>query len=727
MTVLHRLIMSLFCVLLCLGQSHAQEVDDEVINEKIATFIAKLKDLQLPDGSWNYGSDQYDIGVTALVVVALRTAKVPENDPIVRKAMDYLVKKGHTNFSYTVGLYAMAMEHADPKKYRKPLQDAANWLINNQATNGTWTYTGGKKKGDNSITQFCILGLKSARDAGVDVPEAVFSRTATHFRKTQNADGGWSYTGKGSSTNTMTPAALSSLYVCGVEFEKSLELRKGPNFIGKYEQEKVVKDGLAYLAKNMNTILGNGYGAYALERVGVFYDQRFLNGVDWYEQGSKVVVQQTPRDAYYAALYLLFLAKGDVPLAINKAKWGRSSEWNLRHSDARNMAKLLTKSFKTKMDWQMVELKPENKDVGKAPLLYLSGYRGFRPSKLELKTIKGFLDDKGSVLFAPNLRSSKFRVDVEKYLSYLFPRARFVPLPKHHEIRRMYHNLQNTSLPIRVLKTNCSYKKIFLTTRDFSLEFEAKKPSSTSRQILDNLIRFALLEKPLVGRLKNIKLKIPQKIEIKKEDFSKTAGLDDAGIDVAQIVYNNDQVIKNPEAVSNALGFMRHTLKVPTRQFPSLLRLEDKEIHDKPLLYMTGFADFNLSDDAKENLKNYLDNGGFLFADSGCSCDEFVESFTLLMKSLYPGKKIETVAEKHPLFNEPFKVSPIFTDSLRRKAKLKNDYLQGIKIDGRYVMVLSKYDVVSSLMNSLGEDSKGLKAPESFKLFSNLVNYGLTY
>ena len=727
MDLLHRLIIISLCITLSLGQSFAQDgkIDDEAVNEKIATFIAKLKELQQPDGSWNYGSEKYNIGVTSLVVVALRTAKVPENNPIVRKAMDYLVKKGHTDFTYTVGLFAMAMEHADPKKYREPLINAKNWLVKTQSQ-GTWNYTG-KGPGDNSITQFAILGLKSAKDAGLDVPAAIFANTENHFRKTQNPDGGWGYRPKGGSTKTMTPAALSSLYVCGVEFEKSLELSIGPRFIGQYKQEKVVKDGIKYLEKNMDTILSDGYGAYGLERVGVFYDQRFLAGVDWYERGCKVVVKANPSDAYRTALYLLFLAKGDTPLAINKAKWGKGSEWNNRHSDARNMAKLLSKSFKTKLDWQMVDLKPQNKDVGKAPLLYLSGRKGFRPSKLELKTIKGFLDKKGTVLFAPNLRSSKFRTDVEKYLSYLYPRARFVALPKHHELRRMYHNLQNASLPIRILKTNCSYKKIFLTTRDLSLEFEAKKPTAIHRQLTENLIRFAMLEKPLVGRLKNIKLKIPQKIEIPKNDYSESEGLDDAGIDVAQIVYNNDPIIKNTEAVSNALGFMRHTLKIPTRQFPSFLRFEDNKIHDKPLLYMTGFSEFNLSEEAIENLKKYLANGGFLFADSGCSCDEFVESFTRLMKKLYPGKKIEAVPAKHPLFNEPFKVEPNFTDLLRRDAKLKNDYLKGIKVDGRFVMVLSKYDVVSSLMNSLGEDSKGLKAPESFKLFSNLVNYGLTY
>ena len=725
MKYLHHLLLVFAFLFLCTGSSVAQEVDDEVINEKITSFIAKLKGLQLPNGSWKYGSKKYNIGLTSLIVVALRTAKLPEDHPMIRKAMAYLLKEGHTDFSYTVGLYAMAMEHADAKKYRGALQNATNWILRSQSK-GTWDYSG-KGPGDNSITQFCILGLKSARDGGLDVPDSAFAATERHFRRTQNADGGWGYIPKRNSTNTMTPAALSSLHVCGVEFEKSLELINGPRSIGRYEQEKVVKSGLEYLAKNMKSILSNGYGAYGLERVGVFYDQRFLNGVDWYEAGAKLVVRASASDAYYTSLYLLFLAKGDTPLAINKAKWGKGREWNLRHSDARNMTKLLSRNFKTKMDWQMVELKPENKDVGKAPLLYLSGYRKFRPSKLELKTIKGFLDEKGSVLFAPNLRSSKFRTDVEKYLSYLYPRARFVPLPKHHDLRRMYHNLQNARLPIRVLKTNCEYKKIFLATKDISLEFEAKKPSAMSRQILDNLIRFAMLEKPLVGRLKNVKLKIPQKIEIKKEDFTKALGVDDAGIDVAQMIYNKDPIIRNPEAVSNALGFMRHSLKIPTRQFPSLLRFEDPEIHDKPLLYMTGFAEFTLSETAKINLKKYLANGGFLFADSGCSCEEFIESYTRLMKELYPGKKIEKVTAKHPLYNEPFQVEPRFSELLRRKAKLQNNYLRGIKVNGRYVMLLSDYDIVSSLMNSLGEDSKGLKAPESFKLFTNLVNYGLTY
>ena len=48
------------------------------------------------------------------------------------------------------------------------------------------------KRGDNSNTQFAILGLWSARKHGI-AAEASLEFAAKHFRRTQNGNGGWGY------------------------------------------------------------------------------------------------------------------------------------------------------------------------------------------------------------------------------------------------------------------------------------------------------------------------------------------------------------------------------------------------------------------------------------------------------------------------------------------------------------------------------------------------------
>src|SRR6185436_12075222 len=83
-------------------------------------------------------------------------------------------------------------------KYIPRLRDCATWLVEAQTNrggdSGDWDYQKPPQEGmDNSNTQFAVLGLRAAMNAGVQVPVVSWVRSLNHWMADQNKDGSWPY------------------------------------------------------------------------------------------------------------------------------------------------------------------------------------------------------------------------------------------------------------------------------------------------------------------------------------------------------------------------------------------------------------------------------------------------------------------------------------------------------------------------------------------------------
>lgn len=730
--VMKKLIFIFFVVINSLtAQVAPKDVTTKMIKDRVDELTQAIIDDQQPDGSWKYSG--HNAGATALHLLALSTAGLTEKHPAVQKGIAYLQENFPDRDTYSVGMYACAFQAIDQRKYLKEIKKASDWLKDRQK-DGTWNYSG-TGSGDNSVTQFAILGLKAAVDAGIAIPKAVFTQTANHFKNTQNKDGGWGYTGRSASSASMTAAALASLSVCEVEQEVSQEIKKGPKFCGVYIDTKVIVDGIKWITdymdkRNASTIFSEPYTAYAVERVGIFFDQKLLGKYDWYREGSATILNNNINNGYYVpkAFKLLFLAKGDTPLLFNKIKWGETADWNRRHSDVLQNVKSLSKIFEEQLDWQVASLDLNDTKFGQAPILYISGLKDLQLNKEEKNALKSFVDDGGTVLFSPCLKSKEFITSTIKTLKEIFPGSRFEDLPKTHDLRRMFYDLQDIRLPLKVFMNNCNYKRIFILTQDMSLEFEKKEPEKISLYTMTNLTKFALKEKPLVGKLDQVRIIKAKEENVDEFTFKEAEGTEVSGLDITQILYGDEPEKIDPESMNNQLGFMRQTLKIPTTEGISLLSLKEKELLKlQPVLFMTGNKEFKLSHEEVKNLSEYLNNGGFLFADSRCSCTEFDISFKALIKQIYPGSQFELIPLENPVYQSPFKHAVEFTEELKKEHDESKPFLLGIRQDDRYVVIYSPLDFSSALANKMDEHSKGIKSPSAYKIVTNIITYGLSY
>lgn len=125
-------------------------------------------------------------------------------------------------------VYGMTRKAALGEKLRK----AVELTSKTQNDDGGWRYEPVKRDADLSITVCQIMGLRGARDAGIDVSDEVRSKCIEYVKKSQNSNGSFRYTMRGGHTTmAMTAAGVTSLYSAGIyegeQVEKALKRLMG--------------------------------------------------------------------------------------------------------------------------------------------------------------------------------------------------------------------------------------------------------------------------------------------------------------------------------------------------------------------------------------------------------------------------------------------------------------------------------------------------------------------
>lgn len=151
---------------------------------------------------------------------------------------------------------------------------------------------------------------------------------------------------------------------------------------------------------------------------------------------------------------------------------------------------------------------------------------------------------------------------------------------------------------------------------------------------------------------------------------------------VANLIYGGGKT-----AVCLADGFLvsvaRETQINVQRTFDRV-QLADEALFEHPFAVMTGEGEFTLSDDERENLKAYLERGGFLLASAGCSNGQWADNFEAAVTAMFGDDALEPIDSDHALFDQLYSV-----ERLEMKRATQNDRLWGLTIDGRLAVVYS--------------------------------------
>ena len=316
----------------------------EQINQSIdrgAAFLwSYIKEKDLTHG-YDFGYRHEHMLAALALVHAEAHKKFPDFDATIRK---YIATYDpvRTNGTYMNGLYCMLIEAYGDPTYLPQMRKAAQWLLDTQGPDGTWGYGIQLKKeapavaarrvlqvagghpldqpaggdplvrktkwedgadGDNSVTQYALLGLHAATRFEIKLPKETWERTLKEHRKRQDKEeGGFAYTtgGPGSTYGSMTCAGICAL-----------ALARHQTGVSDFANDEGIERGLAWMVKYF-TVDGNPhptwgkpkelsrewhyYYLYSLERVGRILGTEFIGPHEWYPLGAKYLLSKQRAD-----------------------------------------------------------------------------------------------------------------------------------------------------------------------------------------------------------------------------------------------------------------------------------------------------------------------------------------------------------------------------------------------------------------------------------------------
>ena len=107
----------------------------------------------------------------------------------------------------------------------------------------------------------------------------------------------------------------------------------------------------------------------------------------------------------------------------------------------------------------------------------------------------------------------------------------------------------------------------------------------------------------------------------------------------------------NPTAIPNLIKFCNENIDTQINEKPETVEANSIDIFRFPLLHMTGHGNVLFEEDDVENLRNYLESGGFLHIDDNYGMQPYIIKE---LKKIFPNQDLEELPSTHPIFSAAF-------------------------------------------------------------------------
>jgi hypothetical protein len=735
-------------------------VTREEVEHAIREGVRFLKQEQRQDGSWSDVDNDAHTGSTSLVTLALLTAGEPVKSPTIRRALTYLRNFGPDELksTYAVALQTMVFAAAEPERDQLKLVANVEWLTRAQIRPadrvnwpGSWTYSVVKNRhGDNSNTQYALLGLNAANEVGIPVRPEVWTLSRSYWENCQHRDGGWAYTPDASSpaSGSMTCAGISSLIITGLKRYQGQETLVGDQIhnCGKGGLNVDLARGIDWMANHFRVGENFGHGQqwryyylYGMERAGRLTGRRFFGDHDWYREGAeKLVHDQVPVGGYWrgaifeqdptvaTSFSLLFLAKGRSPVLINKLRHGPKADWDNDPDDIRNLVGVVSRDWKSLLEgqlltWQIVDPNVSTvEDMLQAPIAYFNGHKAPEFTSEGEANLRAFVEQGGFIFAEACCGEKEFDTGFRELMKKIFPEEEYKlhPLAEDHAVWRARHLLSPDVHPLWGIEHGCRTVVIY-SPEDLSCYWNQAENSPANPAVIkalrvgQNVVDYA------TGReLPADKLAVREVKDFKPDSPRRGA------LHVAKLVHAGDWNVA-PLAVPNLTTSLRQKSGLDVVINHKELYPNDPNIVHYPLIYLHGRAAFTYSKEDTDALRRHLSpGGGTLFADAACGSPAFDASFRKFVATLLPGSPLVPIPRDDEIYTK--KVGYDLTEVRFTKAAgggLDYPQLEGVKVDGHWAVIYSKYDLGCALERHQGLDCKGYSYESALRIATNIVLY----
>ena len=609
--------------------------------------------------------DLYHGGPSALAAFALVSAGVDTTN----QALAMLLETLATDDTKEAGTYVHSLRACvwnalldrpitkqNRQRYRKLLQEDANWLMRAGNADGGYTYSVNSAAGyDNSNTQFANFGLWAAAVGGVEVANKNWMAMARHWQKGQLPSGGWAYsTGPDIPRSSMTVAGCNSLYIVLDRFYSRVDqpyaVFEGarPNRAARRQMQAITK-AIAMGDKFIELQPPSaeqfyGYELFGLERLGLASGRVVIGGVDWFRQYLHSATRhEWGEDPIADSFRLIFLVHGQAPILFQKLEHGKTDDdWNYYNRDLPGLTRYLSHSFERLHRWQRLPVNANLTELDDAPILYISGAGPLDLPEKTLENIREFVDLGGTIFLHADLANQKFKASAMGIFEHLFADydQHFKPLEGTHPLYTCHFdcraNEQGRLVPLQAL-TDGPRLLVVLCPVDIAGAWQQDRQAKCGRmfQIMANLrVYVAPPYSKLPSRLHSTSPKgsaaaLRGKLSLKRLPYAGAwKAHPNAWVRFAPGLKHRTGILLNSQAAAEAVA------------------ADDLKRFD--IIHLAIRRSLKLDDDTLAALREYLKSGGLLLIDAADGQPDGIAAITPLLDSIDIGEKGILPAE-HPI------------------------------------------------------------------------------
>lgn len=140
----------------------------------------------------------------------------------------------------------------------------------------------------------------------------------------------------------------------------------------------------------------------------------------------------------------------------------------------------------------------------------------------------------------------------------------------------------------------------------------------------------------------------------------------------------------NPTALPNLIAFCNANIDTKLNSKPITVEAGSIDIFQFPYLHMTGHGNVFFNDEDAQNLRLYLESGGFLHIDDNYGMKPYILNE---LKKVFPNQELEELSVSHPIFSSVYK----FPDGLPKihEHDGKRPQALGITVNERLVLLFT--------------------------------------
>lgn len=178
----------------------------------------------------------------------------------------------------------------------------------------------------------------------------------------------------------------------------------------------------------------------------------------------------------------------------------------------------------------------------------------------------------------------------------------------------------------------------------------------------------------------------------------------------------------DPSALPNLIHYVNSNLPVSINPSIEDVSIGSRDIYKYPFLFLTGHGNITINSAEANNLREYLDRGGFLFIDDDYGLDEFIRP---ILKQIFPTDELVDLPFSHPIYHQVYS----FDQGLPKIHEHDNKPPQGFAIFRNWKMVVF-YGYESNISDGwTNADVHGVSEDlrvQSLKMGTNILQYALT-